>query len=402
MRITGTRILMALLGLAIAAAIIAAFIPRAVPVEVQAVSLGPLAVDVQEDGRTRIIDRYIVSSPLRGQLQRITLKAGDPVQAGETILAALLPTDPALLDPRVLAENRARVGRAQTALLQAGPILERARAEYEYAAAELDRILTADTRNAVSPQDLEAARLAERVAAQRLDEARFTEQIAAYELELAQAALLSSTPDGQPAEDRPHFPILSPINGRVLRVLQESSMVIEAGTPLLEVGDPARLELVIDVLSRDAVRITPGDDVIIEHWGGPNPLQAQVRLVEPQAFTKVSALGVEEQRVNVIADFVNPYEQRRTLGDEYRVEASIIIWQEESALRVPTSALFRSGDDWAVFVVEDGKAKLRIIELGEQNDRAAQVLSGLAEGDRVILHPSESVRDGVRIRLIEP
>jgi len=396
-KITPARIVMLLLTLAIVVGLVYAFMPQPIRVQTAVIQHGQLQVTVNEDGRTRIKDRYIVSAPLSGQLQRIGLRAGDAVHAGHTVLAEIVPGDPALLDARALAEAEARVRRAEAALLRVGPELEQNRAALDYAENELTSVTRAHQRGGATDRELEMARLAYRRAVESFSAAQFAQDIARYEVELAQAALLRTHPEQSPAQQAEYMVLRSPIDGRVLRVLQESMAVVSPGMALLELGDPTDLEIEIDVLSSDAVRIRPGADVQIEHWGGEHTLHARVRLIEPQAFTRVSALGVEEQRVNIIADFVDPPAQREALGDGYRVEARIVVWEEQEVLLVPTSALFRIGGQWGVYVKEGDRARLRQINLGRQSAMTAQVLAGLAAGDEVIVHPGDLIHDGVRI-----
>jgi HlyD family secretion protein len=390
-------VLLGVLALGGSAWIIYAFLPRPARAEVAAASRGPMQVTVDEDGKTRIKDRYVVSAPLSGRLRRIDLDPGDAVAAGETVIAVIEPTDPSLLDARALAEAEARVRAADAALRQAEPRLVSANAALEFARREHQRVQRASERNAASVEELEDAALFERTRLQDVRAAEFAVEIAKFELEQAQAALLRTSPEGETGEPEMRFVIQSPIDGRVLRVFQESVAVIAAGTPLVEVGDPSDLEVVIDVLSTDAVQINPGDEVIIEDWGGPQALRGEVRLVEPSAFTKISALGVEEQRVNVVADLVNPPADRPSLGDNFRIEARIVVWREDDVLRIPASALFRSGEGWAVFVAESGRARLRPVEIGRRNGLEAQIEGGLREGEQVITHPSDRIADGVAI-----
>lgn len=383
--------------LALAAALAYAFRTRVVPVEVADVTRGLLQVTVNEDGRTRIKERYVVSTPLGGRLLRVELKPGAAVEAGKTLLTAIEPTDPELLDPRTRAQAEARVKAAGMARQQAVPLLERARTASEFAQTELERAQRLFREDTLSHQELDHAEQKARTTAEELKAAQFALQIAEYELELARAALLRTQPNGPAGADSWRFSILAPINGRVLRVFQESSAVVPAGARLLELGDPADLEVEVDVLSVDAVKIKPGARVFLEHWGGDAPLRGRVRLVEPSGFLKISALGVEEQRVNVIVDFADPVEKRPTLGDAFRVEARIVIWEKADALKVPVGALFREGDDWAVFAVVHGRAQLRRVNLGPRNDLEAEVREGLDLGARVVLHPSDQVRDGIRV-----
>ena len=374
-----------------------AFLPKPIEVEVAEVKRGLLRVTVDEDGRTRIKERYVVAAPLAGQLLRIKLKPGHAVEAGKTIVAAIDPPDPALLDERARAQAEAQVRAAEARHKKAAADLERAQATFEFASKDLARARDLRIKRSISQQDYDLVAERERISAALLRAAQFEQQVAVHELEMARAALLRT--HSSPGERMAHrLEIPSPIRGRVLRVFQESEAVVTPGTRLLELGDPTDLEIEIDVLSADAVKIKPGAKVYLEHWGGPEPLLARVRLVEPAGFLKISALGVEEQRVWVIADFVDPPEKRPTLGDAYRVEARIVTWEEEGVLKVPAGALFRKGDGWAVYRAANGRAVLRSVTVGQSNALEAQILDGLSEGERVIVHPSDKVKDGVAIQ----
>ncbi len=399
-----------------------AFWPRPVPVDLGEVVRGDLEVTVDEEGKTRIKERYTVSAPLAGRLRRIELDPGDEVQAGKTLLAVIEPNDPALLDKRALAEAEARVKAADATLRQAAPRLEAARAGLEHAQNEFRRKRTLRERGGITESELEDAELLVRTRTEDLKAAQFAVQIAQFELEQAQAALVRSRPgageidsteDGEGTGNSddstattsestasgtvPRIEIRSPIAGRVLHVFQESAGVVTAGTSLIEVGNPEDLEVEIDVLSSDAVAIKPGAQVRLVHWGGEFPLEGRVRLVEPAAFTKVSALGVEEQRVDVVVDFTDPPEKRAALGDGFRVEARIVVWQGKDVVKVPASALFRQGDAWAVFRVVGDRAVLTPIKLAHSNALEGEVLEGLAEHDVVVVHPSDTVVDGVKV-----
>jgi HlyD family secretion protein len=377
------------------AALTYALWPASVPVDIARVERGPLRTTVDEDGKTRLKERYIISAPLAGRLSRVTLREGDAVTAGQTILATIDPMDPSLLDPRALAEATARVRAAEAALERAGAAVRRAAAAQELAQSELARLREATAKGAGSTQELQRALAEDAIRREELRAVGFDRDIASFELEQARAALLHSS--GEPSEASVRFDITAPVSGRVLRVIQESAAVVTAGSPLIEVGDPTDLELVIDVLSTDAVAIRPGAQVSIEQWGGEAPLSGHVRLVEPAAFTKFSALGVEEQRVNVIIDLDDAPEARPTLGDGYRVEARIVTWESPDTIKVPTSALFRTQKSWAVFLADRGRAVTREVALGRRNADEAQVLSGLEPGDTVVAYPGDKVRDGVRI-----
>lgn len=377
-----------------------AFWPEPADVDLATVERGPLQVTVDEDGKTRIREKYVVSAPLAGRLLRINMEAGDPVEAGKTLLATIEPRDPDLLDARTIAQSEARVKAAEAALKKMEPTMEKVRAAQAFAEAELARARKAGS--AVSRSELENAEYEYRETSEDLRSTRIQNEIAQFELEQAEAALLRTRPrdnDGASSGNGGWtFTIYSPIDGQVLRVLQESSAVVNAGTPLLELGNPLDLEAEVDVLSRDAVQIKPGARVLLEHWGGNHVLQGRVRLVEPSGFTKISTLGVEEQRVNVIVDFVDPPEARQTLGDGFRVEARIVIDEADDVLKVPTSALFRVGKQSAVFQVVDGIVHQEIVEIGRQNGLEAEVLKGLAAGDQVVVHPSDQIEDGVVVR----
>jgi HlyD family secretion protein len=373
------RVFLVVVVLLFVAAVAAAFRPQPVRVDVGTVEEGPMEVTVRDDGRTRIKDRYVVSTPIAGRLRRIDFKAGDQVIAGETVLARMEPTAPELLDPRHLAQAQARVRAAEGRVSRARTELDRAQASLDQAQVELERQRQLEAQGATTASRLEEAQLKVRTLTEEVRAAEYQKEITQYELELERAALLHVTREKPIDNDENdlEFDIHSPISGRVLRVMQESSGVLTAGAPLLELGDPTDLEVVVDVLSSDAVRVRPGQRVLLEHWGGEEPLHAVVRLVEPSGFTKVSALGVEEQRVNVVIDFVGSLSERMTLGDGFRVEARIVVWEEDETLKVPSGALFRSDGQWAVFVVAEGRAALRPVTIGMNNGLEAQVLDGL-------------------------
>lgn len=390
------------IGGAVLAAVGYALWPKPVLVDLTRVSTGPMQVTVDEEGKTRIKERYKVSSPLAGQLRRIELDPGDPVQASVTLLAVIEPSDPDLLDARSRAEARARVKAAEAVLQQATPNLERARASLDFAQAEHRRIRTLFEQENATQQQFERAELDVRTKVEEHKSAQFAVQIATFELEQAQAALTRSEPTTTVTTDGtleiPRFEIFSPISGRVLHVLEKSAAVVRAGTALVELGDPADLEVEVDVLSSDGVLIERGAPVVFENWGGDQPLHGRVRLVEPAAFTKVSALGVEEQRVYVVADFDESPEQRASVGDGFRVEARIVTWRSDNVLRVPAGALFRHDEQWAVFRLENGRARLRQVKIGHLNAQEAELLDGLTAEDQLVAHPSDKIVDNVRIK----
>lgn len=388
-------------------AIFFAFQPTRAQVDVETLKPGPMQVDVRDEGRTRIRERYVVSTPINGRLRRIDLEVGDSVEAGKTIIARLEPTSPTPLDPRERAQAEARVKAAEGRLQRSIVEQARATAELRQAKSELARQQALHEKGAGTADGLERAQLRVQLGEEDLKAAGFAQEIAQYELELEQAAFLHATEINEPAEGDadnglPEFQITSPISGRVLQVMEESAAVVMPGTALLELGDPTDLEVVVDVLSSDAVRIMPGQQALFEQWGGTSPLEGIVRLVEPAGFTKISALGVEEQRVNVVLDFTGSHSDRRELGDGYRVEARVIVWRGENVLSVPTGALFRDGESWAVYLVKNGKAELRRIMVGENNGFRTQVLEGLEPGDLIVEHPGDEIADGTPLTIRTP
>jgi HlyD family secretion protein len=379
----------ALLGL-----IVWSFRPQPVPADLAAVTRGNLRVTVDEEGMTRVRERYVVSAPVAGELQRVELEPGDPVNANRTILATFLPSTPTPLDPRLRAETEARMKALQARRDQARVAIQRARDELAFARAELARQQKLAAGDAISQQQLATFELDVQTKEAQLKAAELALQAAEYELQ-ATRAFLQQFSSALPRSAAGTVRLQSPVSGVVLRLLQESETQVPAGTPLIEVGNPDQLEIVSDLLSTDAVKVRPGMPVLIDGWGGEKTLHGRVRLVEPAGFTKISALGVEEQRVNVVIDFEPP--RREKLGDGYRVDVGIVTVERKGVMKIPTSALFRLGDEWAVFAVRDGEAARTSLEIGERNALEAELLSGLAEGDQVIVHPGETVQDGVAI-----
>lgn len=388
------RIALILLTLAVAAGLTYGFWPKPRPVEVAVIGLGPLEESVDDEGITRVADRFVISAPVTGFAQRIGLDIGDAVRRGQT-LATLEPMRAQALDPRAQAEAEARVAAARAAVQAADAQAHSVTAEAELAASDLQRLVKLSQSQFVSEDKLEAARARERTTRASVRSAQFSVKVARYQLEAARTALAYT---GQADRDRSRVvDITTPVSGQVLKVQHESEGVVTAGSPLIEIGDPRALEVAVDVLSADAVKIRPGMVVRFERWGGGQPLEGRVRAVEPVAFTKVSALGVEEQRVWVISDFTSDPQSWSRLGDGYRVEASFILWQGGDILQVPASALFRVKEGWAVFVVDHGTARQRLVVLGHRNGFAAQVLDGLKTGNVVITHPDETISDGVAV-----
>jgi HlyD family secretion protein len=394
-RTTWMRIVFLLAALGVTAFIVAvALRPTPVRVEVSQVKSGPLTVTVDAEGKTRARDRFVVAAPVTGRLARITLHRGDAAAEG-AVVARIEPLPMAPLDPRQLAEAKARVAAAEQLKHEAEAGVERVRAECEQARRELARAEKLVETGDVSRQEFERARSAEQTCRQQLEAARYRASAAASEVEVAKAALLAVERAGQSGGTATVL-VRAPVGGRVLRVAEESERVVMAGAPLIELSNPT-LEIVVDVLSSDAVKVKPGAAVSVEGWGGEQSLPARVRLIEPSGFTKVSALGVEEQRVNVIADFVEPHVP---LGDGYRVEVKIVVWEKLDALKAPTSALFRRGEDWAAFVVENEIARLREVQAGRRTPFEAEILGGLKEGEEVIEHPPNELKDGARVAAI--
>jgi len=370
------------------ALIVAGLWPKPVPVETVTAGVGELRATVNEEGKTRIKQRYTICAPVAGQLRRIPLKAGAEVKAGE-VVAVVDPLAPALLDARTRATAEAKRDTAAANL-------EKARATHTFATSDRRRFEQLFNQKTISVEELESAQLRESSAAK--EEAAVNSALQQAQAELAE---FGSADSGTNAACLPRE-IQSPTSGRVLHVFEENARAVSAGTPLLEVGDPADLEVVVEVLSRDAAAISPGAKVELEQWGAPEApkLVGRVRLIEPAAFTKVSALGVEEQRVNVVADLLTPPEERQNVGDNFRVEARIIVWETAGTLKVPEGALFRRGDQWAAFVVVGGRAELRMIKAGRSGGAETQVLEGLASGEKVILYPGSRVQAGQRVREI--
>ncbi|HVK94119.1 MAG TPA: efflux RND transporter periplasmic adaptor subunit [Noviherbaspirillum sp.] len=373
----------AILGAAIVAIISwVILVPEPIPVEVTTVTQGPMQVTINNQGQVRVQDKYIVAAPFAAELTRIALDEGDRVQRGQV----MLNLNPLPLDARQRQEAVARLDAAKALAREAGLQVRRAYSDMRLATNERARIERLVADKFMSQQAIDRAVAAEQSSRAAWHAARSGEQAAIADVRLAEAAL-SSAPGRQ-------VPLTAPVDGYVLKVHEESARTINAGAPLISIGDPTQYEVVVDVLSTDAVKIKPGDTMLLEDWGGDRTLRARVRLIEPVAFTKISALGVEEQRVNVIAHPIDPL---GPLGDGYRIEARIVIWSDDQALKVAGSSLFRVGDAWHVFVIENGRARERTVKLGQRNQNEAQILSGLAAGTRVIRYPNNQLQDNARV-----
>jgi len=384
--------------LVLAVALAYALRPRPVDVDLAQVVHGPLVETVDEEGKTRIKDIFVLDAPIRGRVLRIKIEEGDKVVANKTVVAQIEPTDPAFLDVRSAAEARAAVKTARAALALAKAELRQARAELDFATAEVDRMRALYNSKTVSVRALEDAERTYRSREAAVGTAEAGVEMRQSELTAAQVRLLGPDEAKTEANGCPCIPIRAPVSGEVLRVLHESAGVVEPGQPLVEIGNLGVLEIVVDFLSSDAVRIAPGQRVIIEEWGGKGALNGRVSRIEPFGFTKVSALGIEEQRVNVVIDFTDPPERWSRLGHGFQVEARVVLWEDNAALKVPLTALFRSGGGWAVFTVANGRARLQPVEIGHQTDFEAEILSGVSEHDTVIRYPNSEIEAGTRVR----
>ncbi|MGA8898610.1 efflux RND transporter periplasmic adaptor subunit [Bradyrhizobium sp.] len=398
MHISLRRIAIATGILVTAAIMVWAVMPGAVPVEAAIVTKRRFVASIDEDGKTRVRERYVVAAPLAGRLGRIRFKVGDRIKVDDAV-ATITPSPAPLMDPRTRREVEERLGTAEANVERAKAVVERARAQSNQANMDLNRTRTLAERGAATSQALEHAELAVRLADRDLRAAEFLDHAAEHELSQMRALLARYSGDSDANEPPESWMVAAPVSGVVLRVAQESETIVQPGTPLLDVGDPHDLEIVVDVLSTDAVEISPGADVTIVHWGGQAALSGSVRRVEPAAFTKISTLGVEEQRVNVLVDITSPAEDWAKLGDAYQVDAQITVFTQDDAAIIPAGALFRRGEQWNVFVVKDGRAQTRDVRLVRRSGRLAAIASGLKEGEVVIVYPSDRVASGVRVQV---
>jgi HlyD family secretion protein len=378
--------------LIVAAALAWSFWPKPVPIDIAQVMRGPFQVTVEDEGRTRVKDAYVVSAPVAGRLLRIGNRAGESISAGD-IVAQLQPATPELLDARARARAEATVKAAEAARNSAAAVLKEAQADVDHAEPELRRTESLATRGLTPRMLLEDAQRQERLAVAALEAAKSSLQVKEFELENARSLLADFRDSNAPAA----ISLKAPVSGSVFRVAQQSEAVIAAGTPIMEIGDPRDLEVMIELLSTDAAKVIPGSTALVTDWGGDSDLAAVVRMVEPSGFTKISALGVEEQRVRVILDIRESRSKWQQLGDGFRVNARIVVWQTGDTIRVPLGALFRNGNAWQTFVVKDGRAVRTNVTVGRSNDSDAQVLGGLLPGDKIIVHPSDQITDGTRV-----
>jgi HlyD family secretion protein len=372
-----------------------AFVPQATEVELASVTEGRFERTVQEDGKTRLRERYVVATPLTGRVDRIVLKQGDVV-AREAVLATLWPTVPALLDERSRDEHKARIASLEASATKAHASVGRAGAALDQARADQQRSETLAQAGFISPNQNDVERLNVRLREKELDSARQDEVAARHEIEYARIALRPHEPGARAGRNSP-WPIKAPVAGKVLKIYQQSKGLVQAGTPLLDLGDPTQLEVVVDILTEDATQIAPGTPVLMTHWGGPQALQGRVRLVEPAAFTKVSALGVQEQRVNAVIEISTPPEQRLALGDGFKVDVQVLVQVVDRAVMVPVSALFPVGARSALFVVEGGRARQREVQVGARNGTHAWITSGLTKGAQVIVYPPATLTQGASV-----
>jgi len=377
-----------------------AFWPSPTMVDMGQVERRPMMVTISEEGRTKVHDSYMVSAPVAGRLLRVSVEPGDQVIAGESIIGHMRPSNPTPLDERQKTQTQANVTAAQAALKLAATERDKAIADKQLADIQLRRRQDLIKTGAISESDLDNAEREAHAASAALDSAEAAIAVRQAELASVRAQLISfhesTTEDGQ---TRPEIPIPAPANGRVLRVIQESEVTLAAGASILEIGNIENdLEVLVELLSSDAVQISPGDRAIFTDWGGREQLSGKVERVDPWGFTKVSALGVEEQRVNTLIKFTDPPEALTQLGHGFRVEVQIVIWEKQDALVVPSSALFREGEDWAVFIVKDDVATIKTVNIARNNGREAQVIDGLVAGDQVVLYPSSSLNEGAKVK----
>jgi HlyD family secretion protein len=380
----------ALLFLAAAVLIALAFRPEPVDVDTAQVTRGPLQVTVEEDAETRAHDRFTLAAPTAGRLSRILLREGDEVTP-RTPIATISPLP---LDVRELAEIRARVASAEARQREAAEQLARWDSDHAQAVRDLDRARRLAADGIVAQQDFEQAQTKEAAAAKDEEASKFRLNSAAADVERERAGLVSL--EAHQEQGGRMVTLYPSTRSRILRIFEKSERVIPYGTPIAVLSDPNKIEIVADLLSTDAVKVRPGAPVIVENWGGPAPLRAKVRLVEPYGFTKVSALGIEDQRTNVIADFIDPPDG---LGDGYRVDVRVVLWESADVLKVPASALFRVGDRWSVFTVDEGRTRLHSVEVGHRNAAEAEILSGVERGAVVVVHPPNDLKANTRVAI---
>lgn len=367
--------------------------PATVPVTLDRVVRAPLTVTIDEDGRTRVRERFVVTAPVAGELMRIDLRPGDRVERGRTVLATIRPARPVPIDARTRAELEASLRSAEAAAGRVAAEERQARTAADLAARQLRRSEALAEAGAVSREALDVQQADLRALEEAVQAAEYAVAQARQETQAIRARLGTTGTTTEP----PAISVTAPVDGLVLALHGESQRVVAPGAPLLDLGDPDAIEVVADLLSVDAVRVRPGSRVIVDRWGGPRPLDGRVRRVEPSGFTKFSALGVEEQRVNVIVDITDPPGAFAALGDGFRVEVRVVEWHEEGVLQAPLSALFREGDRWAIYEVVDGRAVRRPVTVGQRSARDVQILDGIAEGASIVTYPPDTLSDGARV-----
>jgi HlyD family secretion protein len=383
--------------LGIGGAAVWALWPKPISVDLATITRGPIEVTVEDEGVTRIRDIYTISAPIPGKLHRSALKIGDTVAAEKTVVAVLEPAEPPLLDVRSQRSSEAAIEAARAAVDLAEAQVSQSKAELGFAQSDLKRARQLAIKGTIPERTLDQSTLTAATAQAALATAKANLDLRKHELESAEAQMIRP---GEPLVTGSSccIDVRSPVTGVVLTVPVESEQVVQAGQPLLSVGDPANIEVTAELLSRDAVRVEVGDLVSIDNWGGEAPLAARVTRLDPTGRTKVSALGIEEQRVTAVFQLTSPREQWQRLGHGFRVVVRIVVWRNENALVVPLGALFRNGEDWSVYLAVNGVATLRPIKIGQRNLHDAEVLSGLQQDDQVILHPTDLLTDGARIK----
>ena len=365
--------------------------PESVAVETATAVIGPLVATVGDEGQTRVRDRHVVTSPVPGRLERIALEVGDPVRPG-MVVARLAPVP---LDARSRQQAEAALAASRDLERSAAAAVGEARGGLEQARADRQRAERLVAGGGIAPAEVERLQILEQVRERELEAAEGRASAAAHDVDAARSALLSS--DTGPGSGGRTLNLTCPVGGRVLAIAERSARTVAPGEPILEVGDPGDLEIVVDLLSADAVKVEPGMAMLLSGWGGDSVLEGRVRRIEPSGFTKISALGVEEQRVNIVGDLAA---RTPALGDRFRVDVAVVLWQSDRVLKVPSSALFRRGNAWALFVVEDGRARERQVTIGHESGTESEVLQGVAQGDRIVRHPTDQVRDGVRVTYV--
>jgi HlyD family secretion protein len=383
--------------LALIAGLAFAFWPRALAVDLGTVSAGPMAMTVNDEGETRVVDVFTESAPVSGRLRRIEAEPGDAVFAGSSVVAELEPTESQLLDPRSEAEAQAQLSAAVSSASLAEAELTKVEAELKFAQSELERARELALQGTIPKRELEAAERAFETTRASLGVTQANMQVRRFELQRVQSRLMSPDEMATQRENCVCIMISSPVDGQVLRVLRESEGFVRAGDSLIEIGNPERLEIMVDLLSTEAVKVSPGDEAIIENWGGGTSLAARVRRIEPFGFTKTSALGIDEKRVNVVLDLVSPRDQWQALGHGYQVDVRIVLWRADRTVKVPLTALFQDDGDWALFIEEQGRAVKRAVKVGAMNEDEAQIESGLAEGERFVIYPGIALEEGIRL-----